>query len=163
MSTVPTGKDDEHGKRVRRAALKQALTDPSPGTRAPAAPSSSCKRLANHSILHSQATPSKALDSSLKRNTALIKRMKQSMGSENKDQITKDIEALALEKYVEEIVGAVVEGLGKCKTEKDVSSAVEVRVCVTLKYAMKLIFCNACRLLLHCTVVSLGRLSRSPS
>lgn len=49
------------------------------------------------------------------------------MGSDNKEQILKDIDALALEKYVEEIVGAVVEGLGKCKTEKDIWSAIEVR------------------------------------
>lgn len=48
------------------------------------------------------------------------------MGSDNKDQTLKDIDALALEKYVEEIVGAVVEGLGKCKTEKDIWSAIEV-------------------------------------
>ena len=40
----------------------------------------------------------------------------------------KDIESLSLEKYIDEMSGAVIEGLGRCKTEKDVWSAVEVRV-----------------------------------
>lgn len=39
----------------------------------------------------------------------------------------KDIESLSLEKYIDEMSGAVIEGLGRCKTEKDVWSAVEVR------------------------------------
>jgi regulator of nonsense transcripts 2 len=50
------------------------------------------------------------------------------MGADNRDQIIKDIDALSLEKYVDEIVGACVEGIARCKTEKDVWSAVEVRV-----------------------------------
>lgn len=53
--------------------------------------------------------------------------MRQSLGSENHSQVLKDIESLTLEKYVEEISSAVVEGIGRCKTEKDVWSAVEVR------------------------------------
>ena len=65
-------------------------------------------------------------DSSLKRHTALIKRMRQSMGGDNRDQIFKDIDSLSLEKYIDEIAGAVVEGVTRCKTEKDVWSAVEV-------------------------------------
>ena len=70
--------------------------------------------------------PPKSLDSSLKRHTALIKRMRQSLGTDNYDQIMKDIASLTLEKYVEEIAGAVIEGIARCKTEKDVWSAVEV-------------------------------------
>ncbi|KAJ7072238.1 ARM repeat-containing protein [Mycena amicta] len=76
------------------------------------------------------ATPatseSSRLDSSLKRHTAVIKRMRQSMALDNRDQILKDIETLSLEKYVDEIVGAAVEGMARCKTEKDVWSAVEI-------------------------------------
>lgn len=68
----------------------------------------------------------KSLDSSLKRHTALIKRIRQSLAIENHDQVLKDIESLSLEKYVDEISGAVIEGIGRCKTEKDVWSAVEV-------------------------------------
>lgn len=67
------------------------------------------------------------LDSSLKRHTALIKRMRQSIGAENRDQLLKDIDSLSLEKYIDEIASAAVEGVGRCKTEKDVWSAVEVR------------------------------------
>ena len=50
------------------------------------------------------------------------------MGFDTRDQNMSDIDALVLEKYVEEIAAAVVEGLGRCKTEKDVWSAVEVRL-----------------------------------
>jgi regulator of nonsense transcripts 2 len=70
--------------------------------------------------------PAKSLDSSLKRHTALIKRMRQSIGSDNRDQILKDVDSLSLEKYIEEIASAAVEGVGRCKTEKDVWSATEV-------------------------------------
>lgn len=70
---------------------------------------------------------SSKLDSSLKRHTALIKRIRQSVALENRDQILKDIDTLSLEKYVDEIAGAVVEGIARCKTEKDVWAAVEVR------------------------------------
>ena len=66
------------------------------------------------------------MDSSLKRHTALTKRIRQSLGTENYAQIMKDIESLSLEKYIDEMSGAVIEGLGRCKTEKDVWSAVEV-------------------------------------
>ena len=48
------------------------------------------------------------------------------MASDNREQIIKDIESLSLEKYIDEVAGAVVEGLARCKTEKDVWSAVEV-------------------------------------
>ncbi|KAJ7647234.1 transcription factor [Roridomyces roridus] len=88
-------------------------------------------RLAKRKSLKSlNATPiaqeSSKLDSSLKRHTALIKRMRQSMAIDNRDQIVKDIDTLSLEKYVDEIVGAAVEGISRCKTEKDVWSAVEI-------------------------------------
>ncbi|TFK44796.1 transcription factor [Crucibulum laeve] len=66
------------------------------------------------------------LDSSLKRHTALIKRIRLSMATENREQIFKDIESLSLGKYIDEIAGAVVEGLARCKTEKDVWGAVEI-------------------------------------
>ena len=39
----------------------------------------------------------------------------------------KDIESLSLEKYVDELPSGVVEGISRCKTEKDVWSAIEVR------------------------------------
>ncbi|KAJ6625539.1 armadillo-type protein [Mycena sp. CBHHK59/15] len=82
----------------------------------------SLKSLNGNSTTHE----SSKLDSSLKRHTALIKRMRQSMAMDNRDQILKDIETLSLEKYVDEISGAAVEGAARCKTEKDVWSAVEI-------------------------------------
>lgn len=94
--------DEEHSRHVKRAQLKQ-LNDDRAG-----------EELA------------KALDSSLKRHTALIKRIKQSMGVDNHDQILKDIDTLSLEKYIDEIAGAVTEGIVRCKLEKDVWSAAEV-------------------------------------
>ncbi|KAI0700874.1 ARM repeat-containing protein [Cytidiella melzeri] len=94
--------DEEEARRLKRVALKEL------------------------NIKHAQLEPPKALDSSLKRHTALIKRMRQSIGSENHNQILKDIESLSLEKYVDEISSAVVEGIGRCKTEKDVWSSVEI-------------------------------------
>jgi hypothetical protein len=63
----------------------------------------------------------------LKRHTALIKRIRQSLAADNRDQILKDIESLSLEKYIDEIAGAIIEGVARCKTEKDVWAAVEVR------------------------------------
>ncbi|KXN85361.1 Regulator of nonsense transcripts 2 [Leucoagaricus sp. SymC.cos] len=66
------------------------------------------------------------LDSSLKRHTTLIKRIRQSMAADNKDQIMKDLETLSLEKYIDEIAGAVVEGISRCKTEKDVWGTIEI-------------------------------------
>ncbi|KAF9227255.1 ARM repeat-containing protein [Gyrodon lividus] len=69
---------------------------------------------------------SSKLDSSLKRHTALIKRMRQSIGLDNRDQIIKDIDSLSLEKYIDEIAGAALEGIVRCRTEKDVWAAVEV-------------------------------------
>ncbi|KAG7440017.1 ARM repeat-containing protein [Guyanagaster necrorhizus] len=93
--------DDEKSRYAKRAALKELNTNPVP-------------------------KESSKLDSSLRRHTALIKRIRQSVASDNRDQILKDIDSLSLEKYVDEIAGAIVEGTSRCKTEKDVWSAVEV-------------------------------------
>lgn len=53
--------------------------------------------------------------------------MRQSIGSDNRDQIIKDIDSLSLEKYIDEIAAAALDGIARCKTEKDVCAAVEVR------------------------------------
>ncbi|KAM6502194.1 ARM repeat-containing protein [Amanita muscaria] len=84
-------------------------------------------RLAKRTKLkQSNLNPVVEVDSSLKRHTALIKRIRQSLAIDNHDQILKEIETLSLEKYIDEIVSAVIDGLARCKTEKDVWSAVEV-------------------------------------
>lgn len=97
-----TKDDEEAAKRARRRSLRELN-------------------------LSSEAPRSKgALDASLKRHTALIRRAKLSIGMENRDQILKDIETLTLEKYVEEIAASLVEGLARCKTDKDIWSATEI-------------------------------------
>jgi regulator of nonsense transcripts 2 len=111
--------DDEHTRRIKRTSLKNANLLPESAGNLQLTPS--------EFIQYVVATESsKNLDSSLKRHTAFIKRIRQSAGAENHDQLLKDIETLSLEKYVDEIAGAVVEGITRCKTEKDVWSAVEV-------------------------------------
>ncbi|KAF9051213.1 transcription factor [Hymenopellis radicata] len=93
--------DEERARYSKRVALKQLNCNPTP-------------------------KESSKLDSSLKRHTALIKRIKQSVAVENRDQILKDIDSLSLEKYVDEIAGATIEGILRCKSERDVWSAVEI-------------------------------------
>ncbi|TFY71699.1 hypothetical protein EVG20_g1301 [Dentipellis fragilis] len=96
-----TKNDEERARRVKRSQLKDL------------------------NVNQLGEEPSKAADSSLKRHTALIKRIRQSIGVDNHDQILKDIEALTLGKYIDEIAGAVPEGIARCKLEKDVWSAAE--------------------------------------
>ncbi|CCL99869.1 uncharacterized protein FIBRA_01894 [Fibroporia radiculosa] len=99
---VPARIDEEHARRQRRANMKVL------------------------NAAQAGQVSFKSLDSSLKRHTALIKRIRLSLAVENRDQIIKDIETLSLEKYVDELGGAVLEGIGRCKTEKDVWSAAEI-------------------------------------
>jgi hypothetical protein len=68
------------------------------------------------------------LDTSLKRHTSLLTRLRTSLHTTvAATGLLKDIDALSLEKYVEEAVSAVVEGLGKCKLGPEVVGAVDVR------------------------------------
>ncbi|GAA6063250.1 hypothetical protein JCM10212_003613 [Sporobolomyces blumeae] len=67
------------------------------------------------------------LDTSLKRHTALLVRLRSSLNAAaTVPALLKEIAGLSLEKYVEEAVGAVVEGVSKCKTGPEVTAAVEV-------------------------------------
>jgi len=69
---------------------------------------------------------SASLDSSLKKNTAFIKRLRTSLNADNQSALLKDISSLSLEKYIPEVVGAASEGLQKCKTIADIMAALEV-------------------------------------
>lgn len=102
----------------KRVALR--LQNASPATKGT---HNSTKNTSNN--IHTIVESSK-LDSALKKHTALIKRMRQSMASDNRDQILKDIDTLSLEKYLDEIVAASIDGISRCKSEKDVWSAVEI-------------------------------------
>lgn len=69
------------------------------------------------------------LDTSLKRHTALLVKFRSSLNQQAAvPALLKEISQLALEKYVEEAVGAIVDGLAKCKTAAEVAGAVEVSV-----------------------------------
>ena len=67
-----------------------------------------------------------SLDSSLKKNTAFIKRLRTSLNADNQSALLKDISSLSLEKYIPEVVSAASEGLTKCKSISDSLAAVEV-------------------------------------
>src|SRR5271170_2457826 len=69
---------------------------------------------------------SSSLDSSLKKNTTFIKRLRTSLNADNQSALLKDIAGLSLEKYIPEVVGAASEGLQKCKSVSDILAAVEV-------------------------------------
>jgi regulator of nonsense transcripts 2 len=73
--------------------------------------------------------------------------MKQSLASDNYEHIIKEIDSLSLEKYLDEIAGAVMEGIARCKTEKDTWSSVEVSATLTTPYISHL----RTRLYQHCT------------
>jgi regulator of nonsense transcripts 2 len=62
----------------------------------------------------------------MKKNTGFIKKCKAQLSAEYQQQLLKDIKTLTLEKYISEVVVAVVEGLQKCKVAADVWAAVEV-------------------------------------
>lgn len=117
----PPKVDEEQARRLKRIAVKDC--NMKHAGQGPCVLAALSTMYSNFKIY---LEPTKALDSSLKRHTALIKRIRQSLTIENRDQIVKDIETLSLEKYVDELAGAVLEGMGRCKTEKDVWSAVEV-------------------------------------
>lgn len=123
QTAVPTisKEDEESARRMKRIKLKASNAEVQ-GTAETAF--LEIHRMFTFDLLILE--PPKNFDSSLKRHTALIKRMRMSIGSDNRDQILKDIESLSLEKYIDEIASAVVEGVSRCKTERDVWSATEV-------------------------------------
>lgn len=69
---------------------------------------------------------SAVLDSSLKKNTAFIKKARLALNAENLPSMKSDIETLSLEKYLSEVVSAMAEGLGRVKLGTDVAAAIEV-------------------------------------
>lgn len=71
-------------------------------------------------------TVSTALDSSLKKNTAFIKKARVALTFENLTSLKNDVETLSLEKYITEIVSAVAEGLGKVRLANDVIASTEI-------------------------------------
>ncbi|KAF9340436.1 hypothetical protein BGZ91_002062 [Linnemannia elongata] len=66
------------------------------------------------------------LDSNIKKNTAFIKKCKTGLTADVSTQLLNDIKKLSLEKYISEIVAAILEGLLRCKLSADVAAATEV-------------------------------------
>jgi hypothetical protein len=79
---------------------------------------------------------SSKLDSSLKRHTSLLNRLRKQFTLEAREAILKDVEGLTLEKYAEEIVGACVEGIAGLGAKGDVFGVVEVRLPLLSKLSL---------------------------
>ncbi|RPA71255.1 nonsense-mediated mRNA decay factor [Ascobolus immersus RN42] len=67
-----------------------------------------------------------SLDSSLKKNTAVIKKLRTALNADSLAQLIKDFQTTSLEKYISEVVSAVAEGLMKVKTLPDINAAIEI-------------------------------------
>ncbi|KAI0100028.1 MIF4G domain-containing protein [Nemania sp. FL0031] len=66
------------------------------------------------------------LDSSLKKNTAFIKRLRTAVSSATQNTFLQEIRTLSLTKYLSEVVSACYEGLCKLKTPGEIDAAVEI-------------------------------------
>jgi regulator of nonsense transcripts 2 len=67
-----------------------------------------------------------SLDSSLKKNTAFIKRLRTGIASSALSTFLQEVRSLSLEKYLSEIISACYEGLCKLKTPTDIAAGVEI-------------------------------------
>ncbi|KAI9807465.1 MAG: hypothetical protein M1833_000210 [Piccolia ochrophora] len=68
----------------------------------------------------------KSLDSSLKKNTAFIKRLRTAITSPTLNTFLQDIRTLSLHKYLSEIISACYEGLCKLKSPAEIAAGVEI-------------------------------------
>ena len=68
----------------------------------------------------------KSLDSSLKKNTAFIRRLRTAISSVNLNSFLQEIASLSLSKYLSEIIPACYEGLCRLKTPADIEAGVEI-------------------------------------
>ena len=69
---------------------------------------------------------SPSLDSSLKKNTAFIKRLRTGIASSTLSTFLGEIKTLSLQKYLSEIISATAEGLSKLKTPSEIATAAEI-------------------------------------
>jgi regulator of nonsense transcripts 2 len=67
-----------------------------------------------------------SLDSSLKKNTAFIKRLRTGITSIALPGFLTEVRTLSLQKYISEIISATAEGVSKLKTPGEISAGVEV-------------------------------------
>ncbi|KAL4905185.1 hypothetical protein BDW74DRAFT_20111 [Aspergillus multicolor] len=69
---------------------------------------------------------SKSLDSSLKKNTAFIKRLRTGINAAAQQSLSTDIRTLSLHKYLSEIISACYEGLCRLKSPGEIAAGVEI-------------------------------------
>jgi len=69
---------------------------------------------------------SKSLDSSLKKNTAFIKRLRTAITVTSAATFIQEISSLSLHKYLSEVISASYEGLSKLKTPGEITAGVEI-------------------------------------
>jgi regulator of nonsense transcripts 2 len=67
-----------------------------------------------------------SLDSSMKKNTAFIKRLRTAINASSQSQFLQEIRSLSLHKYLSEIISACYEGLCKLKTPGEIATGVEI-------------------------------------
>lgn len=67
-----------------------------------------------------------SLDSSLKKNTAFIKRLRTAITPAGTNTFLQEIRALSLQKYLSEVISASYEGLCKLKTPGEIAASVEI-------------------------------------
>ena len=67
-----------------------------------------------------------SLDSSLKKNTAFIKRLRTAINPAGTNTFLQEIRALSLQKYLSEVISASYEGLCKLKTPGEIAASVEI-------------------------------------
>lgn len=68
----------------------------------------------------------KSLDSSLKKNTAFIKRLRTAVSAATLSTFIQEIRTLSLQKYLSEIISACYEGLCKLKSPGEIEAGVEI-------------------------------------
>lgn len=68
------------------------------------------------------ASELKSLDSSIKKNTAVIKKLRQGLGEDSREELLRDLRGLNLSRYVSEAVSAICEA--KLKSS-DIPAAVQ--------------------------------------
>ncbi|KAF2265958.1 ARM repeat-containing protein [Lojkania enalia] len=66
------------------------------------------------------------LDSSMKKNTAFIKRLRTAITASSQTQFLQEIRTLSLHKYLSEIISACYEGLCKLKSPGEIAAGVEI-------------------------------------
>lgn len=85
-----------------------------------------CSGANNYSHSPAAFDVSASLDSSLKKNTAFIKRMRTGISSTALGSFLAEIRTLSLHKYLSEIISAAYEGLCKLKNPSEISAGVEI-------------------------------------